>query len=198
MLNLKERMARAPTIAPATPTVVAPVAQTTTPAAVNPPEGRTALQRLKAQQVAKAGQLPLATPVAAVAVPAPAPVAAVAVPVAAQAKSAPVAKPAKKQAAPTGRTLYVGCAPSTPYTPFAEIAQKVIDTLKGEHGGVHYRLIEGLFGGGPALFADAVGLYLDIEPGQSAGDIVVDLNTQEGTDALQALLTRSVNVVRAF
>lgn len=197
MLNLKERM-KAAKAAPATAATVTTLPTTPTPAqgagqAVNPPEGQSALARLKARQA----QAPV-TP-AAVTTPIPttqsAPVAATP---AAQPTPSPAvaAKPvkAKKAAAPTGMTLYIGCRPSTPCQEFSAIGAIVGATIEAEKG-VPYRLIEGLYGGNAALFAKTVGEYLDLNPQEA---LVVDLASEMARDALDALIARAAVIVRGF
>ena len=178
MVSLKERMAQR------NGQVVEAKAEA--PAVINPPEGMTALQRLKAKQAPAQAPVAAATQVS-VTIPATTQVVSQAK-APAKAKAAPVA-----QVAPKGFTLYVNCAPNTPYVEFSAIAKIVGDTLKIERG-CHYRLVEGLYGGNAALFAEALGLYLDLNP---QGDIVTG-DSQEAKDGYEAVAQRAEKIVRGF
>jgi len=194
MLNLKERMKAAKT-APAAVAPTQPAPAQGAGQAVNPPEGQSALARLKARQAQPA---PASQPVQTTAAQVDKAMGEVA---AAQIVAAanPTAKPAKARApkaapAPDGFTLYVNAAPSTPYTLFAEIAKVVGDTIETEKG-TPYRLIPDLYGGAPALFAKAVTDYLQLNP---PGDIVMDLASEPARDALDAVAALASKVVRGF
>lgn len=206
MLSLKERMKARQTSTPTTTETPAPTQAATLPAtiatpaptvtnAINPPEGMSALARLKAKQQAATPAAP--TPAVQVE---PAPAAPVAQAVKPEEQVIAKVAPAKKaKAAPTpsktGFVLYIDCAPNKECIQFAEIASVVSETIKIEKG-AHYRLIEGLYGGNAALFSEAVGTYLDLTP--PAGDIVMASTSQEARDAMETVIKRAALVVRGF
>jgi pyruvate/2-oxoglutarate dehydrogenase complex dihydrolipoamide acyltransferase (E2) component len=223
-INLKERILNK---TPATPAAPAPAQ-----ASVNPPEGMSALARLKARQAAP--NAPAQAEAAKAAAPALAAVAGTTedhVIVAAPAKptmlermkakqtpavaatpeseakpkkakatktradviEAQVAEPGADFAKPIG-VLYIGCRPDGACTEFSEIGATVNATIKAEHGQT-YRMIPNTFGAAPAMFSQAVGEFLDLNPQAS---IVVDPASEMSRDALDALIVRAEKIVRGF
>jgi hypothetical protein len=206
MLSLKERMlARkqktaepTPTPAPEPEQVAAPPAAAV-PAegagqAVNPPEGMSALEKLKAKATGQAAPEPVPEKKVAVETVEPQPEPA-------KPKAAKVAKPAKavkaavQAVAPNndGFTLYINCAPNKECLDFADLIAPTLAAIKEEHG-CHYRLIDGLYGGNAALFAETLSQYLDASPPKA--DVIVTLASQEARDAIEVLVQRAALVVR--
>ena len=201
MVNLRDRMKASNQAAQpvaAQPVAAQPVPEpvSATPAVgINPPEGQSALARLKAKKAEAAAQALAPVPAQPVpAQPVPAPAQAVQEPatvVPATATPAPI--PAKQ----VHRTfdLYIDCAPNTPYQEFSEIAGPVLDELKAEYGH-HYKLIPDLYGGNSALFAEALAMSLDSAP--VAGAVVVTLASPMVRDVLEVLQARACTIVRGF
>jgi hypothetical protein len=98
-------------------------------------------------------------------------------------------------AQPKGFTLYVNCSPTgdEPVQYFHDIAAQAIERIRVSHG-AHYRLVEGLFGGAPALLSEAVGNLIE----DQYYDIVLDLSTQEAKDAYLVLASKASRIVRGF
>jgi hypothetical protein len=200
MSSLKERMMNkakpaAPKPPPAPAAQAAPPAPAPAPAGadINPPEATSALARLKAKtQSAQAPAAQAPAPAPAAQAPAPAPEAAPA--------AAPAPAPAAYREPPTetisgGFTLYIDCAPNRPCLDFAQVAAPVMEWIKAQHG-THYRLIDNLYGGNGALFAEALAEHLDENPLKE--DLMVTLSSPIVRDAIEVLQARAHTVVRGF
>lgn len=96
---------------------------------------------------------------------------------------------------PKGFTLYVNCAPTgdEPVQYFHDIASQAIERIRVSHG-AHYRLVEGLFGGAPALLSESVANLIE----DQRFDIVVDMASQEAKDAYRVLAAKASRIVRGF
>ena len=95
-----------------------------------------------------------------------------------------------------GWTLFVNCMPvgeGTPVQFFHDIAAQAIERIRVSHG-AHYALVEGLFGGNVALFAEAVANLIE----DQRFDIVLDLTSKEARDAYQVLVSKAAYIVRGF
>lgn len=170
------------------PEVIPPPAQVQS---VTPQQAQEALIQTLPQPAPQvvAQPAPVATPQAAVQA---APAAVAPVPTQAEATAAPT--PAKKTRKAKW-TLYIDCAPNSPYQDFAEVAAPVLESIKQEHG-VHYRLVDGLYGGNAALFSEAMAAYLEANPPKKS--LVVTLSSPAVKDCIEALVAAAGTVVRAF
>lgn len=203
MLSLKERMEQRKAAAPAAPAVEAAPAVPVAPAAVNPPEGMSALERLKAKKAnpAPAAAPAVAVPVApAVAVPRPLntlqPVAQVAAPAAPAVAATPapaVAVPDATVMQKLGYTLYIDCSPNEETLSYTDVAGPALDAVQEAYG-CHYRLIEKLFGGNAAVLQQALQAHLVEAP--PVGDIAVSLSSPEVRDVIEVLISGASRVVR--
>jgi RecB family exonuclease len=202
MASLKEKMMAAKAKPIPTATAVAekakPVPEETKTAGLNPPESVGPLARLQAMKAAKAAGPPApakeetahsAPTEGAKAAPAPAkeveaaPAPAKAVPAAPAATTKPI------------RMLCIDCSPDGEMISFGELAQPVLAAIKQEHGS-HYRLIQGLYGGNGALFAESLAEHLQQNP--CSIPVVVSSASPIARDALNVLEQMSLAIVRGL
>jgi hypothetical protein len=90
-------------------------------------------------------------------------------------------------------TLYVNCAPSTPYTTLAKYLEPILDAINTEHGVQYYGQIDykasGILG---------AALYTALQANPPVGSVVMDARTKEGADCLSTLERFAALVVRGF
>jgi hypothetical protein len=90
-------------------------------------------------------------------------------------------------------TLYVNCAPSTPYTTLAKYLEPILDAINTEHGVQYYGQIDykaaGILG---------AALYTALQANPPIGSVVMDARTKEGADCLSTLERFAALVVRGF
>lgn len=196
MLSLRERMEQRKKEADKTPAVSEEQAATeqgqadqAEQPAVNPPEGMSALEKLRATKgktkvpdIPKDPQGDAPPPVEAKPAPAPA-----------KKKQTKKAAPAAK---PAGFTLYIDCSPNHPCATFTDVCGPVLDKIKTEHG-THYKLIEGLYGGNGAFFAEELENHFSAN-GLPTQDMMVSLSSPMVRDVIEVLINKATTVVRGF
>lgn len=149
-------------------------------------------------------QAPAAPPAVTQAVPAAEPIPAAQTPTA-QPKHAPgpVSAPAAaKNPWGQGFALFIDCAPVKTegggLISFGALINPVLEQLANEHGVPHYRMIPNNFGSAPAIFATALGRYLEDSPLPGHIGVSMSLASTEAKDGLEVMMQFAGLVVRGM